>query len=94
MIAADEDERAIIAGIIERLPARERDVVRRRFGIGDGKPETLEEIGLSYGVTRERIRQIEGKALGKLRRSREMVPFRPPPAPGKPITDLTATEAS
>ncbi|MCD7883660.1 MAG: RNA polymerase sigma factor RpoD, partial [Lachnospiraceae bacterium] len=49
------------------LPDRERDVIRLRFGFVDGKIWTLEEIGDQYHVTRERIRQIEAKALRKLR---------------------------
>jgi RNA polymerase primary sigma factor len=50
------------------LSAREADVIRRRFGLHDAEPETLEEIGVSMGVTRERVRQIESKALRKLGR--------------------------
>jgi RNA polymerase primary sigma factor len=50
------------------LSAREQDVVRLRFGLEDGKIRTLEEVGKAFGVTRERIRQIEAKTLAKLRR--------------------------
>jgi RNA polymerase primary sigma factor len=49
------------------LNGRERRVIQLRFGIIDGQERTLEEIGRRFGVTRERIRQIEAKALGKLR---------------------------
>jgi RNA polymerase primary sigma factor len=49
------------------LSAREQEVIRLRFGLLDGKPRTLEEVGQEFGVTRERIRQIEHKALKKLR---------------------------
>jgi RNA polymerase primary sigma factor len=54
------------------LPPREEKVVRMRFGIGDGRERTLEEVGRHFSVTRERIRQIECKALRKLRRRRSV----------------------
>ncbi|MCS7295817.1 MAG: hypothetical protein NZ761_10530, partial [Dehalococcoidia bacterium] len=47
--------------------ARERQVLKLRFGLEDGRARTLEEVGREFGVTRERIRQIEGQALRKLR---------------------------
>jgi RNA polymerase primary sigma factor len=50
------------------LSEREQDVVRLRFGLDDGKIRTLEEVGKEFGVTRERVRQIESKTLAKLRR--------------------------
>ncbi|MFD9124743.1 RNA polymerase sigma factor [Kitasatospora sp. NPDC059571] len=53
--------------VLATLGERERQVARLRYGLDDGRPRTLEEIGLLFGVTRERIRQIEAKALGKLR---------------------------
>lgn len=53
--------------MISSFSDRERDVIMLRFGFYDGKPRTLEEVGQKYGVTRERIRQIESKALRKLR---------------------------
>ena len=49
------------------LTGREKEVIRMRFGLDDGCPMTLEEIGSVMAVTRERVRQIEGKALHKLR---------------------------
>ena len=49
------------------LPEREAGVVSMRFGLADGQPKTLGEVGKVYGVTRERIRQIESKAMSKLR---------------------------
>jgi RNA polymerase primary sigma factor len=52
------------------LNDREKQVVRLRFGLDDGKPRTLEEVGQIFGVTRERIRQIEAKTLAKLRHPR------------------------
>jgi RNA polymerase primary sigma factor len=53
--------------ILSTLSPREEAILRKRFGIGDGKAHTLEELGHEFGVTRERIRQIEAKALLKLR---------------------------
>ena len=52
---------------LDELNDREKEVVRLRFGLDDGRPRTLEEVGRMYGVTRERIRQIESKTLAKLR---------------------------
>ncbi|MDH4171085.1 MAG: RNA polymerase sigma factor RpoD [Acidimicrobiia bacterium] len=52
---------------LDELNDREKEVVRLRFGLDDGRPRTLEEVGRIYGVTRERIRQIESKTLAKLR---------------------------
>ncbi|OKL45976.1 RNA polymerase sigma factor [Boudabousia liubingyangii] len=53
--------------VLGTLSEREAGVVRMRFGLGDGQPKTLDEIGKVYGVTRERIRQIESKTMSKLR---------------------------
>jgi len=64
--------------VLGTLTERERKVVRLRFGIGDGYPRTLEEVGSVFNVTRERVRQIEAKALRKLRhptRSRKLKSF-------------------
>jgi RNA polymerase primary sigma factor len=55
------------ARVLHMLSAREEKVVRMRFGLEDGSEHTLEEVGLEFAVTRERIRQIEAKALRKLR---------------------------
>jgi len=56
-----------IIDLLETLTDREKKVILMRFGIGDGRPRTLEEVGNEFDVTRERIRQIEAKALRKLR---------------------------
>jgi RNA polymerase primary sigma factor len=52
---------------MESLSARERRVIETRFGLGDGRSKTLEDVGLEFGLTKERIRQIEKEALAKLR---------------------------
>ncbi|MBL7156913.1 MAG: RNA polymerase sigma factor RpoD [Candidatus Omnitrophica bacterium] len=56
-----------MGGVLDTLTEREKKVLRLRFGIGDGYPRTLEEVGTIFSVTRERVRQIEAKALKKLR---------------------------
>ncbi|MFE4172588.1 RNA polymerase sigma factor [Streptomyces sp. NPDC056909] len=56
-----------LEAVLSTLGERERKVVQLRYGLADGRPRTLEEIGRIFGVTRERIRQIESKTLGKLR---------------------------
>ena len=56
-----------LAGVLSTLPPREQEVLKMRFGLDDGYSLTLEEVGLYFNVTRERIRQIEAKALRRLR---------------------------
>jgi RNA polymerase primary sigma factor len=56
-----------LESVLDTLSEREAGVVRMRFGLSDGQPKTLDEIGKVYGVTRERIRQIESKTMSKLR---------------------------
>ena len=68
---ADATANALLAEALEEilgtLTQREADVLKMRFGIYDGRTHTLEEVGKTFGVTRERIRQIENKAIRKLR---------------------------
>jgi RNA polymerase primary sigma factor len=59
-----------IATALDQLTERERRVLELRYGLSDGQPRTLEEVGKAFGVTRERVRQIEVKALRKLRHPR------------------------
>ena len=69
-----------IARVLDTLTPREEKVLRLRYGIDDGRPRTLEEVGKEFNVTRERIRQIEAKALRKLRhpsRSKRLRNFNP-----------------
>jgi RNA polymerase primary sigma factor len=54
--------------VLHTLSEREQKVIQLRFGLVDGRPRTLEEVGRAFGVTRERIRQVESKALSRLRR--------------------------
>ncbi len=64
--------------VLRTLTPRESEVIKMRFGLGDGSEHTLEEVGKKFNVTRERIRQIEAKALRKLRhpsRSKKLRPF-------------------
>jgi RNA polymerase primary sigma factor len=56
-----------IGDVLDTLTPREQRVLRLRFGLDDGRSRTLEEVGKEFKVTRERIRQIEAKALRKLR---------------------------
>jgi len=65
--AADELLRNDIEGVLNSLLPREREVIRLRYGLDDGRERTLEEVGQLFGITRERVRQIEFKAMRKLR---------------------------
>ena len=67
-----------LAEVLKTLTPREEKVLKLRFGLEDGNPKTLEEVGKEFNVTRERIRQIEAKALRKLRhptRSKKLKDF-------------------
>ncbi|MDR3170637.1 MAG: RNA polymerase sigma factor RpoD [Treponema sp.] len=63
----------MLSGVLATLPTREQDVLKMRFGLEDGYSLTLEEVGLCFNVTRERIRQIEAKALRRLRHPKRSV---------------------
>lgn len=69
--AANQILKEQLSEIIATLTEREQKIIRLRFGIGGGRPHTLEEVGNEFDVTRERIRQIEAKALSKLRKNKE-----------------------
>ena len=60
----------IVCGLFQSLDERQQDIIKRRFGLGWGEEQTLEEVGEALGVTRERIRQIEKKSLEKLQHSK------------------------
>ena len=67
-----------LAAVLNTLTPREEMVIRLRYGLDDAHPRTLEDVGKEFGVTRERIRQIEAKALRKLRhpnRSKKLKDF-------------------
>ena len=69
--AANQILKEQLSEIISTLTDREQKIIRLRFGIGGGRPHTLEEVGAEFDVTRERIRQIEAKALSKLRKNKD-----------------------
>jgi RNA polymerase primary sigma factor len=64
--AAADDQRSVLLAALRQLTAREREVLELRFGVHDGQPQTLDAVGQAFGVSRERIRQIEAEALHKL----------------------------
>ena len=65
-----------VKAVLGSLPERQRRVIELRFGLTDGRDQTLEEVGLELGVTRERVRQLEGKALRQLRSPQVRGPLR------------------
>ena len=69
--AANQILKEQLAQIISTLSDREQKIIKLRFGIGGGRSHTLEEVGAEFSVTRERIRQIEAKALSKLRKHKD-----------------------
>jgi len=93
----DKNMRDELIEILEVLDDRERKIIFQRFGLDDGKPKTLEEVGKKFGVTRERIRQLQNIALAKLRRSlakkekpivRDPIQFLKPVSPGPTRTSV------
>jgi len=73
-----ESLRNTLSEVLDELTEREGEVLKLRFGLGDGKPKTLEEVGTKFKVTRERIRQIEVAALNKLKhpsRAKKLLEF-------------------
>jgi RNA polymerase primary sigma factor len=87
----DKNLRNEVSNLLEVLDDRERKIIFQRFGLDGGKPKTLEAVGKKFGVTRERIRQLQNIALAKLRRAlskretaaQEQAP-KTPTDPGKP----------
>ncbi|GAI43470.1 unnamed protein product, partial [marine sediment metagenome] len=71
-IASNVVLREQLNNVLNTLTEREREVLKLRFGLEDGYPRTLEEVGHIFDVTRERIRQIESKALRKLKHPRRI----------------------
>jgi RNA polymerase primary sigma factor len=65
----DKNLRGELNGLIEVLDIREKEIISQRFGLNGGKPKTLENVSKDFGVTRERIRQLQNVALAKLRRA-------------------------
>src|ERR1700736_773103 len=65
----DKNLRGEVDGLIALLNRREKEIISQRFGLDGGKPKTLEDVGKNFGVTRERIRQLQNIALAKLRRA-------------------------
>jgi RNA polymerase primary sigma factor len=73
----DEKDLALrIKKVLSTLSERERAVITMRYGLEDGKPKTLNEIGIVLGVTQERIRQLESKAMSKLQQPARLQPLR------------------
>jgi len=66
-----ESDNALVQEILATLPQREREILAMRFGLADGRERTLEEVGEQFGVTRERIRQIQEQALKTIRKTME-----------------------
>ncbi|RYZ77755.1 MAG: sigma-70 family RNA polymerase sigma factor, partial [Proteobacteria bacterium] len=60
-----------VQSVLSTLSDREQKIIKMRFGLENGKSHTLEEVGQEFAVTRERIRQIEAKALAKLRKHKD-----------------------
>src|ERR1700693_5490884 len=99
----DKNMRDELSELLEVLDDRERKIIFKRFGLDDGKPKTLEEVGKKFGVTRERIRQLQNIALAKLRRAlakrekpivrRDPIQFLKPVSPDLTRTRLRVAKA-
>jgi RNA polymerase primary sigma factor len=77
--ATDRVMKAEILSILDTLQPREKEIIVLRFGLGDDQPHTLEEVGRIMGLTRERVRQLEARALKKLREpeaARQLMAYR------------------
>ena len=93
-----------VGELLEVLDDRERKIILMRFGLDGGKPKILEEIGKKFGVTRERIRQLQNIALAKLRRAlakrekpnvrRDPIQFLKPVSPDRTRTRLRVVKAT
>jgi RNA polymerase primary sigma factor len=99
----DKSMRDELSELLEVLDDRERTIIFKRFGLDDGKPKTLEEVGKKFGVTRERIRQLQNIAMAKLRRAlakrekpnvRDPIQFLKPVSPDPTRTRLRVAKAT
>ncbi len=68
-LLSDKNLLGEVEGLLEVLDPREKRIISQRFGLDGGKPKTLEDVGKDFGITRERIRQLQNVALAKLRRA-------------------------
>ena len=66
------DLKSVVESLLDKLSAKQKLVLSSRFGIGNGEPKTLEAIGKSLNITRERVRQIEGDAVKPLKKSEKV----------------------
>src|SRR5438309_2890062 len=100
----DKNLRNEVGGLLDVLDDREKKIIFQRFGLDGGKPKTLEEVGKKFGVTRERIRQLQNIALSKLRRAfakrekpivrRDPIQFLKPVSPDPTRTRLRVAKAT